>query len=73
MRLSNGDTLISDQFNEQVIEVNHVTKAQIVFREGKIGVSGDGPGVLNAPYDAKQIGDYTGLTPPGGFGEEKHG
>jgi len=22
----------------------------------------------HAPYDAKVIGDYTGLTPPGGFG-----
>jgi hypothetical protein len=24
--------------------------------------------LVNAPYDAKAIGDYTGLTPPFGFG-----
>ena len=24
-------------------------------------------GLLDAPYDAKVIGDYTGLTPPFGF------
>jgi outer membrane protein assembly factor BamB len=72
VRLENGDTLISDQFNEQVIEVNHAAKARIVFSQGMIGVSGTGFNQLNAPYDAKQIGDYTGLTPPGGFGDEQH-
>jgi hypothetical protein len=71
VRLENGDTLISDQFNEQVIEVNHATKARIVFSQGMIGVAGTGFDQLNAPYDAKQIGDYTGLTPPGGFGDEQ--
>jgi outer membrane protein assembly factor BamB len=68
VRLQSGNTLISDQFNEQVIEVNHETEADIVFTEGVIGVAGKGPGHLSAPYDAKQIGDYTGLTPPGNFG-----
>ena len=29
-----------------------------------IGVTGTGFDQLNAPYDAKQIGDYTGLTNP---------
>jgi urease accessory protein UreE len=66
VRLSNGDTLISDQFNHQVIEVNH--DKQIVFTQGMIGVTGTGFNQLNAPYDAKQIGDYTGLTVPSGFG-----
>ena len=65
VRLANGDTLISDQFNDQVIEVNHA--GTIVFSQGKIGVTGTGFDRLNAPYDAKVIGDYTGLTPPGGF------
>ena len=70
VRLRSGNTLISDQFNEQVIEVNHAMPAHIVFSEGVIGVAGKGPGQLNAPYDAKQIGDYTGLTPPGGFEDD---
>jgi outer membrane protein assembly factor BamB len=62
VRLSNGNTLISDQFNDQVIEVTHA--GQIVFKQGKINVPGASFDRLNAPYDAKQIGDYTGLTPP---------
>jgi outer membrane protein assembly factor BamB len=62
VRLRNGDTLISDQFNHQVIEVNHAGK--IVFTQGMIGVTGTGLGQLNAPYDAKRIGDFTGLTNP---------
>jgi hypothetical protein len=65
VRLENGDTLISDQFNHQVIEVSRAGK--IVFSQGMIGVTGTGFNQLNAPYDAKQIGDYTGLTPPNGF------
>ncbi len=64
--LRNGDILISDQFNDQVIEINRFK--QIVFTQGKIQVDGAGFNRLNAPYDAKVIGDYTGLTPPFGFG-----
>jgi hypothetical protein len=70
VRLSNGNTLISDQFNEQVIEVDHDKNADIEFSEGVIAKAGNAPGELNAPYDAKAIGDYTGLTPPGNFGGE---
>jgi outer membrane protein assembly factor BamB len=66
VRLENGHTLISDQFNHQVIEVNRAGK--IVFTQGEINVPGDTLNHLNAPYDAKQIGDYTGLTPP--FGDD---
>ena len=62
VRLANGDTLISDQFNHQVIEVNHA--GQIVFSDGKINMQGAGFNRLNGPYDAKVIGDYTGLTEP---------
>ncbi len=45
---------------------------QIVRTFGKINSLGYnahnvGGGGLNSPYDAKQIGDYTGLTPPFGF------
>jgi outer membrane protein assembly factor BamB len=62
VRLENGNTLISDQFNHQVIEIDG--KLKIVFAQGTIAVAGDGFNQLNAPYDAKVIGDYTGLTPP---------
>jgi outer membrane protein assembly factor BamB len=64
VRLRNGNTLISDQFNNQVIEVNHEKNADIVFTQGKIAVTGSGFDELNGPYDAKVIGDFTGLTPP---------
>jgi hypothetical protein len=64
--LRNGDILISDQFNDQVIEINK--HKHIVFEQGKIQIDGNGFDQLNAPYDAKAIGDYTGLTPPSGFG-----
>lgn len=62
VRLKNGNTLISDQFNDQVIEVDQT--GTIVFSQGLIGVVGTGFNELNAPYDAKVVGDYTGLTPP---------
>jgi hypothetical protein len=70
VRLRDGNTLISDQFNDQVIEINHEADADILFSEGVIAKVGSGAGELNAPYDAKAIGDYTGLTPPGGFENE---
>jgi hypothetical protein len=61
-RLKNGDTLISDQFNDRVIRVDHA--GTIVWSDGQIDTDGNGFNRLNAPYDAKVIGDYTGLTPP---------
>jgi hypothetical protein len=62
VRLRNGNTLISDQFNNRVIEVDHA--GQIVFTQGVLNVGGAGFDFLNGPYDAKVIGDFTGLTPP---------
>jgi hypothetical protein len=62
VRLANGNTLISDQFNHQVIEID--PSGNIVFSQGMIGVAGNGFNELNAPYDAKVVGDYTELTPP---------
>jgi hypothetical protein len=59
------DTLISDQFNHQVFRVRK--DGTIVWSLGTIGVSGKGLGLLNAPYDAKVIGQYVGLTPPPGY------
>ncbi|HUI06716.1 MAG TPA: hypothetical protein VL486_06895 [Verrucomicrobiae bacterium] len=62
VRLKKGNTLISDQFNHQVIEVD--PDGTIVFSYGTIGVAGSSTNELDAPYDAKVIGDYTGLTLP---------
>ena len=72
LRLKNGHTLISDQYNHRVIEVNH--DMEIVRTFGKINLLGYNTqsvadGGLNSPYDAKRIGDYTGITPP--FDNEK--
>lgn len=62
VRLYNGNTLISDQINNQVIEVD--PQGNIVFSQGEVNVAGTGFNQLNWPYDAKMIGDYTGLTAP---------
>ena len=54
--------MISNQFDDQVIEV---TKGKsIVWVQGMIVVTGTGFDQLNAPYDAKVVGDYAGLTRP---------
>lgn len=63
VRLGNGNTMISDQFNHQVIVVD--PNKNVVFAQGKIATMGKTFDRLNAPYDAKVIGDFTGLTPPG--------
>ena len=62
--------MISDQYNHRVIEVNRGKR--IVRTFGKINLLGYDEqsvahGGLNSPYDAKRIGDYTGLTPPFGL------
>ncbi|MBV9303899.1 MAG: hypothetical protein JOY62_01380 [Acidobacteriaceae bacterium] len=69
VRLRNGNTLISDQFNNRVIEVNH--DKEIVFQQGKLNVLGNGFNRLNGPYDAKKVKDFTGLTPPFDFDDDK--
>jgi len=69
VRLRNGNTLISDQFNNRVIEVT--PDGKIVFQQGETNVLGNGFNQLNGPYDAKQIGDFTGLTPPFDFDGDK--
>ena len=67
VRLRNGNTLISDQYNHRVIEVD--SNGVIVHSFGEIATLGYDTesvanGGLNSPYDAKHIGDYTGITPP---------
>ena len=66
IRMRNGDTLISDQFNDRVIQVRKTgpTSGAIVFSQGMLNVIGIGLDQLNGPYDAKVVGDYTGLTNP---------
>ena len=80
IRLHNGDTLISDQFNNRVIRVS--PGGQIVASYGLPlaggGAIGNNVGFdldsaqkgLYGPYDAKVIGDFTGLTPPFGFNDD---
>jgi hypothetical protein len=71
VRLANGNTLISDQFNDRVIEVdmslNSGASGVIVRSYGTINTPGynlHNAGVMNGPYSAYKIGDYTGITPP---------
>jgi hypothetical protein len=64
VRLANNDTLIADQANDRVIEIDATPAHNVVFTYGMSGTAGSGANQLNMPYDAKVIGDYTGLTPP---------
>ncbi len=81
VRLRNGDTLISDQFNNRVIRVNMakqlVASYGLPLAGGPVSPYPFGNNFgydlrttqkgLYSPYDAKIIGDYTGLTPPFDF------
>ncbi len=75
IRLQGGDTIISDQFNHRVIIVDHAKN--IVSHWGNLNVPGYGTSNanqgLNGPYDAKVVGDYTGLTPPRDADEDSLG
>ena len=65
VRLASGNTLISDQFNDRVIEVTRA--GAIVASYGTLNVFGFNTRdatLMNAPYSAYKIGDYTGITPP---------
>jgi hypothetical protein len=62
VRLRNGDTLIADQFNDRVMQVTRAKN--IRWSYGALNAPGKVAGLLNAPYSAKVIGDFTGLTPP---------
>ncbi len=77
VRLANGDTLISDQFNNRVIRVSPAGHIVADYGLPLAGGTVIGKNVgydlhttqrgLFAPYDAKVVGDYTGLTPPSDF------
>jgi hypothetical protein len=74
VRLRGGDTLISDQFNNRVIRVSMAGNIVASYGLPLAGGTTIGNNVgydlhttqkgLYSPYDAKVIGDYTGLTPP---------
>jgi len=80
VRLRNGDTLISDQFNNRVIRIDRAGTIKLSLGlplAGGTNPLGSNSGYdtgttqkgLYAPYDAKVIGDYTGLTPPFDLGD----
>jgi hypothetical protein len=66
IRLKNGNTIISDQFNHRVIIID--PNFNIVAQYGNLNQIGFGlqntSQGLYGPYDAKVIGDWTGLTKP---------
>lgn len=72
IRLASGATIISDQYNNRVIVVDHGTPCSILASYGLPLNNGNNTGYgtsnsnqgLNGPYDAKVIGDFTGLTSP---------
>jgi hypothetical protein len=64
VRLANQHTLVTLIEEDQVIEVDHATSPNVVYTHGELGVAGGLPGLLNQPYDAKVVGDFTGLTSP---------
>jgi hypothetical protein len=66
VRLSGGDTIIADQFNNRVIVINPAK--HVVFQYGMTNVIGSGFDQLFAPYTAFVVGDFTGQTvPPSSF------
>ena len=66
VKTMNGKIVISDQFNNRVIVID--MKQKLLAQYGNLNAAGYGTTStqqgLFAPYDAKVIGDYTGLTPP---------
>lgn len=62
VKLKNGNIIIADQFNHRVFAINPMKNK--VWQYGVLNKSGNGTGMLNAPYTAFVIGDYTGQTRP---------
>jgi hypothetical protein len=67
VQTENGQIIISDQFNQRVLVIKKSTK-QVIAQYGHLNHAGYGTTStregLFAPYDAKVIGDFTGLTAP---------
>ena len=64
VRLANGHTLVTEPLVDQVIEIDDTPAQNVVYSHGGRGVAGNGADELNQAYDAKVIGDFTGLTAP---------
>ncbi len=62
VRLRNGNTIIADQFNDRVFIIDD--DKHTIWQYGQTNIPGNTTGLLNAPYTAFVIGDYTGQTPP---------
>lgn len=68
VQTQNGDVIISDQFNHRVLFVKKSTR-QIVAQYDHLnhffgyGTTSTEKGLF-VPYDAKVLGDFTGITPP---------
>jgi len=66
VKTMNGKIVISDQFNDRVVVID--AKQNLLVQYGNLSSAGYGTTSteqgLFAPYDAKVIGDYTGLTSP---------
>jgi PQQ-like domain len=65
VRLDGGHTLITEINEGLVLEVDHDSPAHVLYTHGRAGVAGVAPDDLNQPYNAKVLGDFTGLTYPG--------
>jgi hypothetical protein len=61
VRLASGHTLISNQTDGRVFEIDNAVPPKVVA--SYLTLPGDG-GTLNGPYDAKRVGDYTGVSAP---------
>jgi outer membrane protein assembly factor BamB len=62
VRLADGDTAIADQFNHRAIIIGD--EKNLEFQYGKTNVPGNSAGLLDGPYTAFVVGDYTGQTRP---------
>ncbi len=67
VRTKDRNIMIADQYNDRVFLINQ--RKQIVWQYGAINVTGNTSGLLNAPYTAFVIGDYTGQTLPPHFNQ----
>jgi hypothetical protein len=64
VRLANGHTLVTEMLDDQVIEIDGTPEQNVIYTHGVLGSARDGINELNQAYDAKVVGDFTGLTPP---------
>jgi hypothetical protein len=66
VRLANNQhTLVTEITENQVLEYDHGTPPNVVYSHGRQGVAGsDLSGLLDMPYNAHVVDDFTGLTSP---------